>query len=321
MWGAGLRGAQTNFVGSLFSAMISKLQNSTSGLYYNEKPVEDGKLALVAVLDPREDPESFIQDLKSLSSFVTARVARDLRIGSAAVDEEEVKELVAQLASDSVPDRSAAEARLRLLGAPAIDAIRSAAAEANAAVQKRANRIVARIEHELQLSIRYSSNSTLAALKPKFLFRRNQRERDRPVIEILLEPGKQTTELNQRMSVLFGGDWKRLRLAVVEDRIVVLFGSNTKLLEKAVASVRQRSQRFAETPSIAEFRGEAGEQRIAEWHFSTWEINPLVQRAAELRAEPAKEFSTITFTRRKAELRMDLFMPLKEFGAFHKKWW
>ena len=101
----------------------------------------------------------------------------------------------------------------------------------------------------------------------------------------------------------------------------MLFGSNTKLLEKAVASVRQRSQRFAETPSIAEFRGEAGEQRIAEWHFSTWEINPLVQRAAELRAEPAKEFSTITFTRRKAELRMDLFMPLKEFGAFHKKWW
>lgn len=321
LWGSGLRGFQSDIVGSLFSAMISKLENSASGLYYNEH-AEDGKLSLIAVLRPREEPEKFVQDLKSLSSFVTARIARDLRIGSASVDEEEVQKLVTQLGAESVTDRNAAIAQLKLLGPPAIDVIKAVAKDASAAIRERANAVAVRMDRELKRTMRYSSrDSMLGAMKPKFLFRRNQRQPGRPMIEILLEPGAKTTQVNQEMSVLFGGDWKRLRLAIVDDHIVLMFGSNRKLLDKAIASVKQRSPFFAEIPSIAKSRDETGGQRVAEWHFSTWEVTPLVQRNAKLRGEPATEFSTMTFSRRKAELRTDLFMPIKELGAFRTDRW
>ena len=314
--GSGLSSIDTSAISSLFGNLAAHIDNTSVGWYLNDKPDDHGTMSLVSILDPAESPEELVKELKSLSTFVNARTARELRIRTEVVDEEEVAALIKQLGSESFQTRQSAASKLRIIGAPALPALEAAAKSGDELIADEAQRAARRIRNSIASQNRRAiANNPLAALEPQFLFRKNGRDPKRPIVEVLLKPSTATTKLNQQMTVLFGPEWKRLRLAIMENHVIILFGSDMDLLDRTIAQVKSgaipRQMQKTVEAARTKFKG----QRLGEWHFSMPAISRAYYGEPRKSGDAAGLFSTITFLKRKVLIRTDIHALISEIKA------
>ena len=304
---------QFSAISELFQGVSDQIDHSAIGAYRSTDD-RNGMMSLVAVLTPKKTPDEFIEELRSLSSFVSARVARDLRIRNVPVDYDEIERLVALLKSENREERNSAGTKLKIIGQPTLKAL-GKAAKSDDKPGRLAAAIAWDIRRNIQRQNRRSTNEAFTKMKPQFLFRRNSRKPKRPVIEVLLEPGKETDTLNKQLSPLFGSEWKRLRLVILDKHVVVLFGSDEALLESVVQAVGAGDNSLAEHESVTGFRQFIGEQRLAEWHFSMSEIMGVAHSRKP--QEDTGKRTSLSLSRKPAQIRGDLFVPTKELKVWY----
>jgi hypothetical protein len=312
---------QMSAVSQLFRDVAAQIDHTQIAAYTTSDMRSHGVMGFVAVLTPKGTPEQFVEELRSLSSFVSARLARDMRVGNVPVDYEEIDRLVLQLGSETEQQRKAATTKLRIIGQPALEALEKADKSQAIDIAPRAAELARRIRSDIkQEQRRNPRNGVFAEMKPQFLFRRNANKPKRPVVEILLEPGAATDRVNKQLTPMFGSEWKRMRFAVLEKHVVVMFGSDQKLLEQTIAAVESEDTTLAEDIQVQQFRQRVGSQRLAEWHFSAAKI---VSIANAMTGKPGVEadggLSSLSVSKQPTGLRVDLFAPTKELKIWYKR--
>lgn len=318
IWRSELSGVHSSVISTLLGDIVARVDNAAAGLYFNDE-AKHGAMSLVTVLTPAAGPDEFVAELRSLSTFINARAARELRVGNANADVEVIEALVKQLASDSFQERQSAMTKLQLIGEPALPAIDKAKESESADLASRAE--------DLAISIRQAAaqqkrellrKDILSEVKPQFLFRKNARDASRPVVEVLLQPGDATKKLNTQLTALFGSEWKRFRLAVLKEHVVVLFGSDEGLLDRTVAQINQAGPPIETEQSVITTRTRLRGERLAEWYFSASRIaSVMVGNKEKPKGIPAP-LSSLTLSRQTSQLRSELYLPMEELKAWKK---
>ncbi len=312
---------QLNAMGNILKELAFEVDETAVGLYLNERGSERGLLSLVMVLTPRTTPQDLISEMRSLSSFVNARQARDMRIVRATYDAEEVAKLIQQLASDDFVAREDAMAAIRKIGAPVLPELEKAMKSEDKLIAERAERLRRQIGGQLSRTARdLLGNDMLSKMDPKFLFRRNAAKPGEVLAEIVLKPGPRTDQVNKQLTGLFGSNWKRVRFAILENRVVVLFGSETEWLKKATKLVNAGKAPLEQHATIKAFREKQDRQRLSEWHFSLSRLLGLTQGEPPLPEADTKTFSSVTVSHSKGELRTDMNFPIEDLKAVGNRW-
>jgi len=312
---------QLNAMGNILKELAFEVDETAVGLYLNERGSERGLLSLVMVLTPRTTPQDLISEMRSLSSFVNARHARDMRIARATYDAEEVAKLIQQLSSDDFVAREDAMAAIRKIGAPVLPELDKAMKSEDKLIAERAERLRRQIDGQLSRTARdLLGNDLLSKMDPKFLFRRNAAKPDEVLAEIVLKPGPQTDHVNKQLTGLFGSNWKRVRFAILEDRVIVLFGSETGWLKKATNLVNAGRAPLEQHPAIKTFREKQGRQRLTEWHFSLSRLLGLTKGELPLPEVDTTTFSSLTVSHSKGELRTNMNFPMEDLKAVGNRW-
>ncbi|MFK7821348.1 MAG: hypothetical protein AB8G99_21715 [Planctomycetaceae bacterium] len=317
----GLSEFQMSAIGELFRDAAAQIDHSNIAAYTTSDMRAHGAMGLVAVITPNGTPEQFVTELRSLSSFVSARLARDLRVSNVPVDYAEIDRLVASLGSEVEQERRAASTKLRIVGQPALESLDKADKLGAIDLAPRAAELARRIRSDIRReSMKNRRNGLFEAMKPQFLFRRNAKKPKRPVVEILLEPGAATDRLNKQLTPMFGSEWKRMRFAVLEKHVVVMFGSDQTLLDRVIASVEAGDKTLSRNEYVGQFRERAGSQRLAEWHFEAAKVISIVNA---MTGKPAVEekggLSSLSISKRPTELRADFFSPISELKIWYKR--
>lgn len=309
-------------IGSILKELAFEVDETAVGLYLNEQGSDDGLLSLVMVLTPRTSPQDLISEMRSLSSFINAREARDMRIGSATYDVEEVAKWIQQLAADDFVAREDAMAALRKIGPPILPELEKAMKSDDKLIADRAKRLRRQIGGQLSRTASdLLGDNLLSKMDPQFLFRRNAARPNEALAEIVLKPGPQTDQVNKQLSGLFGNGWKRVRFAILEDHVVVLFGSNTDWLKKASALVNDGKAPLQDHTAIKAFRQQPNQQRLTEWHFSMPRLTRLTRGNLPLATGDTKDFSSLTITHSPGEIRTNVHLPVTELKAAMEGRW
>ena len=308
-------------LGNLLKELAFEVDETAFGLYLNEPGSERGLLSLVMVLTPRTTPQDLISEMRSLSSFVNARQARDMRISSATYDVEEVAKLIQQLSADEYVAREDAMAALRKIGPPILPELEKAMKSEDKLIAERAARLRRQIGGQLAKTTRdLFGNDTLSNMDPKFLFRRNSAKPTEVMAEIVLKPGPATYQLNKQLTGLFGANWKRVRFAILDNRVVVLFGSETKWLDETVKLVKTGKAPLQQHASIKAFRDRPTTQRLSEWHFSLSRLLGLTEGKMPLPTTETKTFSSMTVGHSEGELRTEIQFPIEDLKTIGNRW-
>lgn len=318
-WSRLVSNTRTSFLGALFKELATEIDNTAIGVYANKADSERGLASVVVVLTPQGTPEELITKMRSLSTFINSRAAREMRVGDVSFDAEEVAKLIRQLEDDDFVKREDAMAALRRIGPPVLPELKKAMESDSELIAARSRRLYDQIYGQVgRTAANALEGDVFAKLNPKFVFRKNSGKPDRPIAEIVLKPGKQTTALNEQMSAVFGQNWNRIRFAIMDKHVVMLFGSETDWLDRAVQTVSDAAEPISKKAKIAAARRRMNGQRLGEWHFSMPRLIALTSGRLQMPSEPPQEFSSLLITRSPHAVRAELTIPasgLKAIGA------
>ena len=125
------------------------------------------------------------------------------------------------------------------------------------------------------------------------------------------------------LKLLLGSDWDKIRIAVVEGKIVVLFGSNVGLFRRAVENVSQRRPGLAGAKSLERFRRHANSSQSASLHLSLQRLTELVEFDAK--SQPAKRSernnatTSLSLAFPDSSLQLDFWIPVEELKPVIRK--
>lgn len=299
-------------IAGVFGEVWQRLQGSRSALYENENPERDGQFSLVAILET-EDADQFLADVTSLATFVNAATLAPNEV-AAAIDGKTLDELVAMLGHDEYRVRQLATTKLGLIGEPAFDALKIAAVHSkDVEVQFRAAELCAQMEklrgvHREELL----KHDLLSQLQPKFaFFPKQETVAERPVDIVQMKLRDEEAMYVPQLRSLFGPQWSKLRLAKVDNRIVMLVGSRTEILEQAIQGVAADKPGLRSAAMLAAFEERSDPRPTATLHLR------LAQLQAGARRESNEDagVTSLGITIAPQQLRFDLFAPLDEVKA------
>jgi len=297
-----------------------QLKGHRLAVYRNADPTRHGLFSAVAILDTT-DGERFLADMKRLARLAGTE-GLDLSDRGQKEDVAAVEKLVRDLGDDSFEVRESASNRLALIGEPALPLIDKALKSEDAEVRRRAEDLKAQIVAAAEARRKdLLSKETPWRLRPTFHFAAKPDERAGHKIEtarIHLTP--KDAPASKTLREALGPDWNRLRLVAHGKQVVVLLGSDDRLLDAALANLKDGKPGLAEARALAPFTRQADTGHQLELHASvaTW-LEWL--RADDLRRSKTvgKAFSSAALTVGPDRLRVDLWVPASEVGAILKK--
>jgi hypothetical protein len=114
----------------------------------------------------------------------------------------------------------------------------------------------------------------------------------------------------------FGPEWNRLRLAVVNHRVVVLFGSDLSLLDQAIQNVSQGKPGLEKSAALAEFHKQASPERRLELHLALGRLRALFTPADMLppNFKPTGRCTTVSLRTGRTDLGLDAWIPAESLA-------
>ncbi len=300
-----------------FAEVWKQLKGHRVAVYRNADERKDGLFSAVAILDTA-DAGPFLADLKRLARLSADGI--DLSGGGRKEDVAEVEKLIGDLGSDEFETRESASNRLALIGEPALPLIQKALKSPDAEVRRRAEElkeqiIAAAVARRKDLL----SKETPWRLRPMLRFEAKPEERAGHTIEVArVRLTEKDAPAADALRQAFGPDWDKVRLAAHGKQVVVLLGSDERLLDAALANLKDGKPGLAASKSLAAFGRQADAARKLELHASLGTVLQLL-RAEDLRRPgpvgPAPPLSSASLAVEPDRLRLDLWLPASEVGA------
>ena len=247
---------------AVFAEVWKRSQGHRVAVYRNADPVKHGLFSAVAVLDTA-DAGKFLADMKQLARLAGGE-GLDLSDKGPRDDVAAVEKLIRDLGDDDFEVRESASRRLALIGKPALPLIEKATKAGDAEVRRRAEDLKEQIVAAATARRReLLSKEAPWRIRPTFHFEPKPEERAGHTVETarvrLLEKDAPAAAA---LREVFGPDWDRVRLAARGKQVVVLVGSDERLLDAALANLKDGKPGLAGSKSLSAFarQAEAGHQ-------------------------------------------------------------
>ena len=303
------------------SEVTKRLEGHRLAVYQNADPSRNGLLSVVAILDTA-DADKFLTDMKHFARL-SGTDGLDLSAKGNKDDVAAVEKLVRDLGDDDFEVRESASDRLKLIGEPALPVIEKALQSKDAEVHRRAEDLI-RVIHETAVARRKDLLSKDAPwrLRPTFQFEAKAEERDGRKIETArIRLTEKDAPAAAALRSVFGPDWDRIRLAAQGKQVVVLFGSDTKLLDAALANLKDGKPGLAAAKSLSGFNKQADAARKLELHGSAAALLALLRGGdlPRLKAGTAPSLTSASVSVGADRVRLDFWLPPSELESMWKK--
>ncbi len=304
-----------------FAEVWKPLKGHRVAVYRNADERKHGLFSAVAVLDTA-DADRFLADLKHLA-LLAGTEGLDLSAKGRKDDVAEVERRIRDLGSDEFEVRESASNRLALIGEPALPLIRQALKSGDAEVRRRAEDLNARI---IQAAVarrkELLSKEAPWRLRPTFHFEAKPEGRAGQAVETArVRLTEKDAPAAGALRQAFGPDWDKVRLAAQGKQVVVLVGSDERLLDAALANLKDGKPGLAASKSLAAFARQADAGRKLELHAALGTVLELLRGEDLRRARPvgsAPALSSASLAVGPDRLRLDLWLPASEVGAVVK---
>jgi hypothetical protein len=150
------------------------------------------------------------------------------------------------------------------------------------------------------------------AIHPTFTLQLNAEKRADAGVHLLgMRLGAREAPFAAALADLFGPQWNRLRVAVVNKQLLVLLGSEPALLEEAIRNVRDGKPGLEQSPALADFRKQAAPEHRMELHVALGRVRALLSPATDLPKDfkPSGACSSVAVWTGPADLGLDLWVP------------
>lgn len=245
-----------------------------------------GDFSMILIADTKNQKEA-LEELRFLTTLRNPMMAAE----RTSQLEEQIDDLILQLADQDAEACCQAETRLRLVGPAAIPALEKAADGGDPRLRSRARCVLEELE-KAQAQTKQHPPITdpyfWTALNPGLEFLESNRQIGDcvcHVIQILPDPSKTAAETEQAtttMRQLFGDQWDQVRVVTVGDRLVLMLGSDDARLQRVVRDVEQGRDHL--WPS---FEGQFTGSQQATFHCF---FNPLgIVRLLRLNPPPSED--------------------------------
>ncbi len=308
----------------LFAHVWERLESSRIAVYQNEPATEHGLFSTIAILEPA-DSDEFLRSMRELGPFVDSAGLKLSDGQGSGIDEEQIEGLIRDLGSTKFRVRASASTKLALLGEPALTLVEKAQRHDDLEVARRARTLYVQISRSTAERRRKLLEKDLPGfLKPSFAwFPKAETAGSVPVDIVNIRLADHDVHRVPHLKLLLGSDWDKIRIAVVEGKIVVLFGSNVGLFRRAVENVSQRRPGLAGAKSLERFRRHANSSQSASLHLSLQRLTELVEFDAK--SQPAKRSernnatTSLSLAFPDSSLQLDFWIPVEELKPVIRK--
>jgi hypothetical protein len=292
----------------LFGDLYSKLRLGRIALYQSSDPMRFGQLAAVAVLAPTR-PEQFLNDITQYARLGDVEQFNPKGEASKA----EIEKLVGELGSEDFETRESASTKLGLIGDAALPYLEKAEKSDDAEVRRRAGELRGSIQAAADLRKQELAKGLVKrAFRPTFTLKLDAEKRAGASVHLLgMRFDSDDAPYSAALKDLFGPEWNRLRLAVVNKQVVVLLGSESALLEQAIQNVRDGKPGLEQSAALAEFRKQAAPERRFELHLAVSRVRGLLTPPGDLPKDfkPTGACSSVSVRTGMSDLGLDLWVP------------
>ena len=308
---AGLKG--------LFNEGIQHVQRSRLALYRNEKVEEDGDFSLILILDT-DDGAGFVREIRETIPVVD--VALNTANENSNVDEKQIRKMVSFLSHDNVRAREFMVTKLRLLGRRALSELGKAAKSSDETVKMRAQKLIVQIKSDLGgEQAKFLSGKLIKQLKPTLSYQPNSERRSGCPVDIVhLELQEADQQVAGQANTFLGPDWNRIRVARINDQVVVMLGSGTDLFDQALKNLIAGKPGLESQEQFKRFRQNAPGGLLAELHVSMaqakWLSGPREDTWPGGNAKTSLGLSVSP-----KQLRLDFLVPFEEVDSAVDWWW
>jgi hypothetical protein len=305
---SGILESDAPVVRRLFGDLYSRLRLGRAALYFSSDRARFGQLAAVLVLEPT-DAEKFLAEVRQYARL--GDVAQFDPRGQAG--KAEIEKLIADLGADDFEVREAATTKLGLIGSDALPYLEKAAGSDDAEVRRRAEDLLRGIRQAAELRKKELAEGLLKkAFRPTFTFQPDaEKVADASVHLLGMRFEGPDAPYAAALKDLFGPEWGRIRLAVVQKKVVVLIGSELALLEQALRNVRDGKAGLEQSAALAAFHKQAGPGKRLELHLALGRVRALVTPADRLPMDfkPTGACTSLAIRSGAAELGLDGWVP------------
>jgi hypothetical protein len=294
------------------------LEGSRSALYQTSDEPALGLFSLVAVLDT-EDGARFVADMRALAQLADESEAD--QPARAAVD---LAKLVRELGDPKYRVRELATLKLRLLGEPALAALKKGMASNDVETARRATRLWDQINRAgAERRKELLSQKLPRHLRPTLTFlRKRETLAGQPIDVVHIKLADRDVPAAKQLRGLLGPEWDRMRLAVHGKQVVALLGSEVELLTRTLDNLKAGRPGLAGAKALAGFKGPAAAGRKIELHVSAQRLLALVTPPADgprLPADPGKALTSFALSVGPHNLQFDVCLPLEEMRLVARK--
>jgi len=291
----------------LLGDVYGKLRLGRVAVYHSSDPARLGQVSAVAVLEPN-DPARFLDDI---AQYARLGAVDKVDPGDRAT-REEIEKLVADLGSEEFEARESATTKLGLIGDAALPYLEKAEKSEDAEVHRRAADLRQAIRAAADLRKRELAEGLVKkAFHPSFTLQRDAEKRAGASVHLLGMRLQEDAAYSQALKDLFGPEWGRIRIVVVDKQVVVLLGSDLVLLDEAVRNVRDGKPGLERSAALAEFHKQAAPERRMELHFALSRVQALLTPANELPKDvkPSGAVSSVALRTGRTDMGLDLWVP------------
>jgi hypothetical protein len=301
-------GSNNEMVRRLFGDFYSKLKLGKVALYQSSDRAKYGQFAAVVILEPT-NPGQFLNEIAQYAKFGDV----DQFDPKGEASKAEIEKLVADLGSDDFDVRESAGTKLGLIGVPALPYLEKAEKSDDAEVRRRAADLQKSIKTVADLRKKELADGLVKkAFKPTFTLQLNaEKQADTNVHVLGLKLEGEDAPYAAALKDLFGPDWRRVRIAVINKQAVLLIGSELPLLEQAIQNVRDGKPGLEQSAALADFHKQAAPERRIELHLALSRARALLTPADQLPKDykPIAAVSSVSVRTGTTDAGLDLWVP------------
>lgn len=317
----------TSFIESIGKQAFQRVQSSRIALYQTEQPEQLGSFALVAILDV-EDTNGFMQDIQDLTPLFDAALYPE-QDAELEIDPVLLKKMLSFLDHENQRAREFMEAKLRVLGRRVLPELRALATSENEKRRGAALRLIRLIEQDmLKENAEFLTGLTASGFEPHLSFvPQYATEGKVPVSAIQLSFDTADEKVARQLISQLGPDWNKIRIAKLEEQIVVMVGSDSKLFAETLKNLRSGKDGIDGLEHYRAFRDSVPEALMSEMHFSLSAAQLIAwafqrgNRRNELQFLPSGETPcSLGLSIGTQHVQLDLFVPTVELNRLQDLW-
>jgi hypothetical protein len=313
LW-SGLRGSSpvlssdAALVRRIFGDFYSRLKLGRAAVYQSSDQAKYGQIGAVLIVEP-VNPGQFLSEITQYVRLGDVEQFDPKGQASKA----EIEKLVAELGSEDFETRESASTKLGLVGVDALSYLASAEKSDDAEVKRRAQDLRMAIDEGAALRKKELAEGLVnKAFRPTFTLKLNAEKRADANVHLLgVKIEAKDAPFPTALKDLFGPEWNRVRIAVVNKHVIFLIGSDLSLLDEAIANVRAGKPGLEASAALATFRKNAAPERRMELHLALGRVQALVTPADMLPKDfkPTGSCSSISVRTGLTDLGLDVWMP------------